>query len=57
MPFLGTDIGLTPDGAVLLETNLLCSYSIYSKKVGLAYGLDDVDSFLARQAEEKSANL
>jgi len=57
VPFLGTDIGLTPDGAVLLETNLLCSYSIYSKKVGLAYGLDDVDSFLARQAEEKSANL
>ena len=57
VPFLGTDIGLTPDGAVLLETNLLCSYSIYSKQVGLAYDIDDVDSFLARLAEEKSANL
>ena len=57
VPFLGTDIGLTPDGAVLLETNLLCSYSIYSKQVGLAYDIDDVDSFLARSTEEKSANL
>lgn len=58
VPFLGTDIALTPAGAVLLETNLLCSYSIYSKQVGLAYGLDDVEAFLAYQAaDEKVANL
>jgi len=58
VPFLGTDIALTPTGAVLLETNLLCSYSIYSKQVGLAYGLDDVEAFLAYQAaDEKVANL
>lgn len=57
VPFLGTDVALTPGGAVLLETNLLCSYSIYSKQVGLAYDIDDVESFLARQAEEKLANL
>jgi len=57
VPFLGTDIALTAKGAILLETNLLCSYSIYSKQVGLAYGLDDVEAFLASQADEKVANL